>query len=340
MNIQNQVNKIVEISWVPVQHIMTLLSLAEGKVGSHEDLLASCDLPASLLETQSARVPFKSFIALSNAIMIAMDDESCGMLPKPIKPGSFALLCQSCIDCKTLGHFLRRRIKFLDLISDDIRVNLQLEGDVAHYEIAASDDSTPLSQHIMIIILVLAYKMGSWSIRERIPLISISVSGPRGKNAKGYDNLFDHQINFEQDQNQICFPAEYLDRPILQDAESMEQFLKAPAAYLMSEYGVRQSLAYDIKKLLQGKAATDFPGFETVASHFNFSVATLRRRLQDEGTTYQEIKNEVRLDFAVTILVREGNVKAAAYAAGFSEPTSFFRAFKRWTGTTPKAYIS
>lgn len=319
---------------------MVLLSLAERRGHSRQQLLASCGISPSILETETALVPFTSFISLANAVMVALDDESCGMFPKPVKPGSFALLCQSCIDCKTLGHFLRRRIKFLGLVSEEIKVSLRQEGDLVFYELESSDGSPALAQHIIVVVLALAYKMGCWSIRERIPLSSISVHGDRSKLAQGYDPLFDTAISYGEVPNQFCFPAEYLERPVLQDAASMRSFLEAPAFYLMSEYGVEQSLAYQIRKLLQDQSAEKFPGLEVIADNFNLSVATLRRRLQDEGTTYQDIKDEVRRDFAITVLVREGNVKAAAYAAGFSEPTSFFRAFKRWTGTTPKAYIS
>ena len=325
---------------MPAHHIKSLLALVDGKAGSDESLLAACDLPASILQSDKTPVPFKNFISLANNIMLAMNDESCGLLPKPMKPGSFALLCQSCIDCKTLGHFLRRRIKFIDLISDDITVNLRIVGDLAHYQVQAREDSTHLSQHIVIIILALAYRIGSWSIRERLSLSSIAIEGARAKHGKDYDNLFDHAISYQQPLNQLSFAARYLDYPIMQDAQSMSEFIKAPAYYLMSEHGIQQSLAYQIKKFLQSKSANDFPDFETVASHFNFSAATLRRRLQNEATTYQKIKDQVRLEFSLTVLVREGSVKAAAYAAGFSEQTSFFRAFKRWTGTTPKTYIT
>nr|WP_277602487.1 AraC family transcriptional regulator [Parahaliea mediterranea] len=314
--------------------------MAERGGHSREQLMASCDLSYSLLETETAPIPLTSFIALANSVMIAMDDESCGMLPKPVKPGTFALLCQSCIDCQTLGHFLRRRIKVLSLVSDGLKLNLHRQDETVYYEIESTDSGNPLSQHIVIVILAIAYKMGSWSIRERIPLTSVSVCGARSSQARGYDNLFDLPIDYGSNRNQLCFPAHYFDRPILQDADSMKELLKAPALYLMSEFGVQKSLAYEIRKYIECCSPENFPDLDSLATEFSLSVATLRRRLQNEDTTYQEIKNEVRRDRAVTVLVREGSVKAAAYAAGFTEPTSFFRAFKRWTGTTPKAYIS
>ena len=330
----------MEISTVPAHHLRKLLLLAERQGHKRDQLMAASGLSQLILETEAAPVPFTSFISLANAVMIAMEDESCGMLPKPVKPGTFALLCQSCIDCENLGHFLRRRIKFLGLISDDIQASLNVDGDTAYYELTSSDANYQLDQHIVMIILALAYKMGSWSIRDRIPLESVSVIGERGKQAKDYDFLFDSSVDYRSTNNQMRFPASYLERPILQDAGSMKEFLKAPAFHLMSEFGVQQGLAFQVGRHLRNLNAEAFPCLETIADEFNLSVATLRRRLQDEETTYQEIKDKVRRDFAVTVLVREGSVKAAAYAAGFTEPTSFFRAFKRWTGTTPKAYIS
>ncbi len=330
----------MEISTVRAQHLLRLLSLAEERGHSREELLTSCNLSSSVLEIDRAPVPFKSFISLANAAMLVMEDESCGMLPKPVKPGSFAMLCQSCIDCDTLGHFLKRRIKFFSFISDDTELSLIEDGDLVRYELTSKDDSVSLNQHIVIVILALAYKMGSWSIRERIPLTSISVNGKKSKRAKDYDRLFDCAIEYGDVPNQFCFPVECLDRAMQQDAASMKEFLKAPAYYLMSEYGIDKSFAFETRKLLESRSAEGFPTLDVIAISFNLSVATLRRRLQEEGTTYHQIKDDVRRDLAITVLVREGNVKTAAYAAGFSEPASFFRAFKRWTGTTPKSYIS
>lgn len=331
----------MEISTVPGQHVLTLLALAESRGLSRDDLLSGAQIPASVLESKTAPVPLRNFIALANTLMVEMDDESCGMLPTPVKPGSFVLLCQSCMDCKTLGHFLRRRIKTLALINSDIQMDLRQDGENAYYEVKTpTQNRSSLGQHITIILLALAHRVSCWTIRDYIPINSVDIIGKKNRRARDYDYLLNFSINYEQERNQLCFPAEYLDRPILQDRESMEQFLKAPAYYLMSGRGVRHSLSYEIRKLLEDSAVGDFPSLEDVAERFNLSVATLRRRLREEGTTYQDLKDDIRRDFAINVLLREGNVKAAAYASGFSEPTSFFRAFKRWTGTTPKAYIS
>jgi AraC-like DNA-binding protein len=62
--------------------------------------------------------------------------------------------------------------------------------------------------------------------------------------------------------------------------------------------------------------------------------------LRDEGSSYQQIKDDIRRDTAIHLLARGDTViEDIAMQVGFSEATSFFRAFKRWTGVTPRAYL-
>jgi AraC-like DNA-binding protein len=69
------------------------------------------------------------------------------------------------------------------------------------------------------------------------------------------------------------------------------------------------------------------------------SESSLRRRLQAEQTSYQAIKDEVRCQVAIDMLLHENaRIADIAELLGFTEPSSFVRSFKGWTGYTPKAY--
>lgn len=81
------------------------------------------------------------------------------------------------------------------------------------------------------------------------------------------------------------------------------------------------------------------PTVDAVAQQLHYSVRTLCRRLEAEGTTFQAIKDEVRRDVAIQRLTRSDDAIAAiAYDVGFDNPTAFHRAFRHWTGSTPAAY--
>ena len=94
-----------------------------------------------------------------------------------------------------------------------------------------------------------------------------------------------------------------------------------------------------IKSLVTIDIPNGMPSFTEIAGHLHMSESSLRRRLQKESTSYQALKDEVRCDIAIDKLLHE-NAKVADLAEylGFTEPSSFVRSFKGWTGSTPKAY--
>src|SRR5690606_1616545 len=87
-----------------------------------------------------------------------------------------------------------------------------------------------------------------------------------------------------------------------------------------------------------------------LTSHDVFSLAryarqlattprTLQRRLRAEGTTYRTLLAEIRLELAVRALAHGSNASASV-ASGFADEASFYRAFKRWTGSTPRRFVA
>jgi AraC-like DNA-binding protein len=79
---------------------------------------------------------------------------------------------------------------------------------------------------------------------------------------------------------------------------------------------------------------------ETVATQFSMSNRTLRRRLQEEATSFQEVLDEVRVELAHHYLTKEKRgIDEVAFLLGFSDPSAFTKAFRRWTGQTPADFV-
>jgi AraC-like DNA-binding protein len=77
----------------------------------------------------------------------------------------------------------------------------------------------------------------------------------------------------------------------------------------------------------------------SVARSLGLSPRSLQRRLADEGTRYNDLVDEVRRQFAELYLARPRlAVSEVAYLVGFTDPSAFFKAFRRWTGLTPSDY--
>jgi AraC-like DNA-binding protein len=79
---------------------------------------------------------------------------------------------------------------------------------------------------------------------------------------------------------------------------------------------------------------------DTVAAQFSMSSRTLRRHLQQEATSYQEILDDVRAELARHYLTKEKRgIDEVAFLLGFSDPSAFTKAFRRWTRQTPADFV-
>jgi AraC-like DNA-binding protein len=81
------------------------------------------------------------------------------------------------------------------------------------------------------------------------------------------------------------------------------------------------------------------PLIDQVADYFNMSSRNLRRRLKEEDSSYQSIKDTLRQNHAMTLLNgKDMAINQIAREVGFNEPAAFTRAFKKWTGQSPRDY--
>jgi AraC-like DNA-binding protein len=82
-----------------------------------------------------------------------------------------------------------------------------------------------------------------------------------------------------------------------------------------------------------------WPTLEQLAAEFAISLSSLRRALEREGFTYQQIKDEMRRSIAFERLrTTSMSIAEIAHEAGFREPSAFHRAFKQWTGESPGVF--
>ena len=135
------------------------------------------------------------------------------------------------------------------------------------------------------------------------------------------------------------FPAKWLELPVVQTLESAEEFLQQGPACLLVKYRDQSSLTERIRRLLRRYLTKEMPSLEFISDMLATTPQTLRRRLQREGQGYQMIKDALRRDVAVEYLTQSDlTLLEVATRVGFSEASTFHRAFKGWTGLTPGAY--
>jgi AraC-like DNA-binding protein len=108
---------------------------------------------------------------------------------------------------------------------------------------------------------------------------------------------------------------------------------------MIEALGPTTGISAAVRKTMIGVMDGGDTGIEAIARRLGMSTRSLQRRLSEEQTSYNDLLAEVRADFAKRYLAR-GTLTASevAYLIGFTEPPAFFKAFKRWTGLTPREF--
>jgi AraC-like DNA-binding protein len=301
-----------------------------------EQLLTRVGLSSNLLQVPQARVSAQKYGQLWRLIAATLDDEFFGQDSRRMKVGSFAMLCHSVLACKTLGHALERSLRFYVLLLDEIHGTLQRdveEATIVLRQSAVDGAARPFAHETL---LMLLHGVACWLVGRRIPILRARFSYPEPAYSAEYRLMYCTDLQFDAPETAIFFDARYLDLPIVQNERTIKEFLRTAPENILVKYKNGSSLSARIRRRLRQLLPGDVPDFEAIAGEMKMATATMRRRLNEEGASYQEIKDQLRRDLAISYLSHsERSVMDIALELGFSERSAFHRAFRKWTGASP-----
>jgi AraC-like DNA-binding protein len=332
-------NSTAEPGTIAICFVAAALQSVHGRNLDADELLANVGLSSSLLQMPQARVSAKHYGALWRAIAAALDDEFFGQDSRRMKVGSFAMLCHAVLSCKTLGQALDRSLRFYALILDDISGSA--ERDAKEARIVLHGHAAGVSQRVFAheLLLMLLYGLSCWLVGRRIPILRTEFSYPEPAHSAEYRLMYCADLRFDRPNTLLAFEASYLDLPVVQNERSAKEFLRTAPESILLKYKNVSSLTARVRRRLRQFLPGKVPDFEELAAELSMTPATMRRRLNEEGESYQSIKDQLRRDLAISYLSHSNrSVMDIAVELGFSERSAFHRAFRKWTGASPAEF--
>lgn len=313
-----------------------LLDIARLR-GMPVELLLRHGVSLSDLAEDEGRISVEHYAAIWLATAEETGDEFFCMNPRPMRTGSFAFVSRAALNCETLREAVHLALNFFSLMLDGMNGRLIEEDGVAYLTLSQSPEvRRPFTYFAYWLIL---HGLMCFLVKQRIPVLAIDVVPAAPDFCADYRVLFSDEIRFSQAENRLIVASHILDRPVRATKADRDAFLQRAPANILVKYRNDAGTVAKIKSLLRSLDPDDWPDFDDVARRFELSASTLRRRIEAEGQSFQEIKDTVRKEIAVHLLRTTSlSLAAVAEAAGFSEASSFVRAFRKWTGVNPGAY--
>ena len=152
-----------------------------------------------------------------------------------------------------------------------------------------------------------------------------------------YDRIFGTPVVFEAERNAILVDATWPAHKLAPRPHYGFGVLSRHADALLKGLEGSKTTRGRVESLLLPILHTGDAGKDAIADKLGMSSDTLLRRLKAEGTTFEAVLDELRHKMALHYLDgKKVSVNETAYLVGFSESAAFSRAFKRWTGTSPR----
>jgi AraC-like DNA-binding protein len=287
------------------------------------------------------RVDGEQMARLVQYVWANLNDEFLGCTNLPCKMGMFPFMARHVLHYKSLEKMLKQGISFYNLVTDDIQMKLVKSGDFAELEFIFSHPERDPNHFFLEFWLIIWHRFSSWLIDVKIPLNQACFTHTKPSHYQEAKLLFSCRHRFNRPVVKLRFHAKYLDLPCARTGKELTRFLRESPADLITIPGSEHSFKAKVIAILMHNDSDILfcPSFGTIALKLNMSAQTLRRRLKVEGTSYPMIKDEIRRDLAIEYLLSSNrSITDISTALGFSEPRSFTRAFKDWTGVSPSKY--
>jgi AraC-like DNA-binding protein len=322
---------------VAIQQVHTILQGARHRGVDEAGVLARAGIAPALLESPLARVSQQQYALLIRVLRRALRDELWGLTSRPVRPGSFGQCMKQLVHCATLGEALRGGFSFYDLLIDDFVARLSVRGELAQIQVVLRRESDARLDYAIKAFMLFTFGAASWLVARRVPLLGVDYTA--AQIGTDTSRVYQAPIRYGQPHVGLSFEAHWLDLPVVQSAQSVREFLAGAPANLIVKYRDTSSLTDRIRRLLRRRLGEELPSLEEVGDALAVTPQTLRRRLREEGRGFQQIKDELRRDAAIEFLTNTRlPLLDIANEVGFSEASTFHRAFKNWTGVAPGEY--
>jgi AraC-like DNA-binding protein len=323
---------------VSALQILPVLTAFEALALPLDRILEAAQLERRALAEPGARVSMESELKLWTAAVDASSEPALGLrVAQQLKPGATGTFEYMLRHSEDLEQLLERAVRFSRLTDDLSQVGWECREGVVYVTVSrlGNHPVPPAGTECTFAVAVATAR----TLYPGTDLIAVHFMHGCGAEPALYRKYFGCPVHFGAEQNRILFHERWLKQPAQNVDSQLGQVLEDHTAHLLSQLPSALDFVAQARRRLSALLAQGEASPETLAHTLHLSERTLRRRLATEGTSFQQLLDELRREQALArVMLDQFSLEQLADTLGFSDMSTFHRAFKRWTGQSPGRY--
>jgi AraC-like DNA-binding protein len=328
------------------QIVRPALALARERGLDVGDLVRRHGLPSDAADARQISVPLDALRALLLDLGQALDEPHLGLvLAARAEPGTWDLLEYTCHAAPNIREAMRRLARYVRLANDRVDVRFQEGGDglppgwasIAQSLPGSADAVAPAANELFVaVILRKCRELSHCRLVPRRVLLAHSAPPSRQRLSA---ELGTDDIRFDQARNALVVDETFLGTPLTTHDAPLSAILERYASRELEGAQGRPIFVMTVRDRIRERLPEGRPTLESVARALGLTARTLQRRLADEGTSFGAELEGVREDLARLYVADDRRTLCeVAYLLGYSDLSTFVRAFRRWTQMTPARF--
>ena len=270
------------------------------------------------------------------AVRVTRDPLLCLHIAAWLPFGSLDVVDYLLVRSTTISEGVARSIRYTPILHEGVGGRMEVIGNhahLSHWLLHGDPESSRFSAEFA---LALIFSRLTRLAGVDLQLTEVRFAHPSYGMETAFRQFFGCPVYFGAGRDELIFPAHILDAKIPGGDAILCAILERQAESMRAQFVASESVAEQVRRILREELDGGDSSLDQVAHRLATTPRTLQRRLQDENTSHQLILRQAQYEVAIQLLHnRSVPIGAISYKLGFSEPSAFHRAFRRWTGTTP-----
>ncbi|MFI5307731.1 MAG: AraC family transcriptional regulator [Polyangiales bacterium] len=321
---------------LPTSYGLALVKLLGERGVTEAELLEGTEITQQMLRSPKARLSFEQMLRLIRRALDHSNDPGLGLeLGRRITVSGMGVIGYAAMSQADLGSAIAIAEKYQRVLVPYLTLSARAEGEITVLQV---EPEFPLGEYEPFVIealLACVITVGRFLVGGSLTASGVRLSYPDPGYAERYREMLACPVEFGCPAVELRIESRLLRTPLAYACEPTARMTEELCERELAPLLGRDGVVHKVRSMLQGDDER-FLNVRELAKALHTSERSLRRALSAHGTSYQELRDEVRMRLALHYLTSTATpVEEVARTVGFTSSRSFRRALKRWTGKSP-----